>query len=94
MIEELRRVCVVFSCSENVSMVVLLLFCSEGDNVPDAFTLLNHLNDWLHLLDKPVSASVCGYLYYCISQLVNYGMEFFWKLLCAETEHYLFTWTL
>ncbi|XP_060798397.1 proteasome assembly chaperone 2 [Neoarius graeffei] len=45
-------------CSENVSMVVLLLFCSEGDNVPDAFTLLNHLNDWLHLLDKPVQGSV------------------------------------
>ncbi|GAA6077755.1 proteasome assembly chaperone 2, partial [Tachysurus ichikawai] len=45
-------------CSENISMVVLLLFCSEGDNVPDAFTLVNHLNDWLHLLDKPVQGSV------------------------------------
>ncbi|KAF4073564.1 hypothetical protein AMELA_G00244680 [Ameiurus melas] len=45
-------------CSENMSMAVLLLFCSEGDNVPDAFTLVNHLNDWLHLLDKPVQGSV------------------------------------
>ncbi|KAG7317393.1 hypothetical protein KOW79_019691 [Hemibagrus wyckioides] len=45
-------------CSENISMVVLLLFCSEGDNVPDAFTLVNHLNDWLHLLDKPVQGCV------------------------------------
>ncbi|XP_034154392.1 proteasome assembly chaperone 2 isoform X1 [Pangasianodon hypophthalmus] len=45
-------------CSENMSMAVLLLFCSEGDNIPDAFTLVNHLNDWLHLLDKPVQGSV------------------------------------
>ncbi|KAF7690883.1 proteasome assembly chaperone 2 isoform X2 [Silurus meridionalis] len=45
-------------CSENMSMAVLLLFCSEGDNVPDTFTLVNHLNDWLHLLAKPVQGSV------------------------------------
>lgn len=45
-------------CSENISMAVLLLFCSEGDNVPDAFTLVNHLNDWLHLLDKAVQDPV------------------------------------
>lgn len=93
-------VCLFFSCSENVSIAVLLLFCSEGDNVPDAFTLVNHLNDWLHLLDKPVSDSVCGYLYYCISQLVNYGLmfsklTFFCPFLCAEADcfcaHRLFT---
>ncbi|TSV28440.1 Proteasome assembly chaperone 2 [Bagarius yarrelli] len=46
------------SCSENISMAVLLLFCSEGDNVPDAFTLVNHLNDWLRLLDTAVQDSV------------------------------------
>lgn len=51
--------CVAFSCSEDMSMAALLLFCSEGDNVPDAFTLVNHLNDWLHLLDKPVSDALC-----------------------------------
>ncbi|KAM9494047.1 proteasome assembly chaperone 2 [Clarias gariepinus] len=45
-------------CSEDMSMAALLLFCSEGDNVPDAFTLVNHLNDWLHLLDKPAQGSV------------------------------------
>lgn len=44
-----------FSCSEDLPLAVLLLFCSEGDNIPDAFTLVNHLNDWLHLLDNPVS---------------------------------------
>ncbi|XP_029370406.1 proteasome assembly chaperone 2 [Echeneis naucrates] len=41
------------SCLEGLSLAVLLLFCSEGDNIPDAFTLVNHLNDWLHLLDNP-----------------------------------------
>ncbi|XP_072530803.1 proteasome assembly chaperone 2 isoform X2 [Salminus brasiliensis] len=43
-------------CTESVPLAVVLLFCSEGDNVPDAFTLTNHLNDWLHLVEKPVSA--------------------------------------
>ncbi|XP_054620491.1 proteasome assembly chaperone 2 isoform X2 [Dunckerocampus dactyliophorus] len=41
------------SCTEEVRLAVLLIFCSEGNNIPDAFTLLNHLNDWLHLLDSP-----------------------------------------
>ncbi|KAM7373245.1 hypothetical protein PAMP_008112 [Pampus punctatissimus] len=40
------------SCAEDVPLAVLLIFCSEGDNIPDAFTLVNHLNDWLHLLDN------------------------------------------
>lgn len=44
-----------FSCAEDIPLAVLLLFCSEGDNIPDALTLVNHLNDWLHLLDNPVS---------------------------------------
>lgn len=44
-----------FSCTEEISMAVVLIFCSEGDNIPDAFTLINQLNDWLHLLEKPVS---------------------------------------
>nr|XP_046273816.1 proteasome assembly chaperone 2 [Scatophagus argus]XP_046273818.1 proteasome assembly chaperone 2 [Scatophagus argus] len=41
------------SCAEDLPLAVLLLFCSEGDNIPDAFTLVNHVNDWLHLLDNP-----------------------------------------
>ncbi|KAM6899746.1 proteasome assembly chaperone 2 isoform 2-T2 [Xenentodon cancila] len=40
------------SCAEDLPLAVLLLFCSEGDNIPDAFALVNHLNDWLHLLDN------------------------------------------
>lgn len=43
------------SCKEDLPLAVLLLFCSEGDNIPDAFALTNHLNDWLHLLDDNVS---------------------------------------
>lgn len=45
------------SCAEDLPLAVLLLFCSEGDNIPDAFTLINHLNDWLHLLDNPGAGS-------------------------------------
>ncbi|XP_051519253.1 proteasome assembly chaperone 2-like isoform X2 [Myxocyprinus asiaticus] len=45
-------------CTEDISMAVLLIFCSEGDNIPDAFMLINHLNDWLHLLEKPTQGSV------------------------------------
>ncbi|KAM9414773.1 proteasome assembly chaperone 2 isoform 1-T1 [Salvelinus alpinus] len=41
------------SCAEDIPLVVVLIFCSEGDNIPDAFTLLNHLNTWLHLVDAP-----------------------------------------
>lgn len=50
-----RRFNDVFSCAEDLPLAVLLLFCSEGDNIPDAFTLVNQLDDWLHLLDSPVS---------------------------------------
>ncbi|XP_066435618.1 proteasome assembly chaperone 2 [Eleutherodactylus coqui] len=42
-------------CSEDIHMAVVLKFCSEGDNIPDAFALLNHVNRWLHLLDSPDS---------------------------------------
>ncbi|XP_020790086.1 proteasome assembly chaperone 2 [Boleophthalmus pectinirostris] len=40
-------------CAEDLPLAVLLVFCSEGDNIPDAFILINHLNSWLHLLDNP-----------------------------------------
>ncbi|XP_051926186.1 proteasome assembly chaperone 2 isoform X2 [Hippocampus zosterae] len=39
------------SCREDVPLAVLLLFCSEGDNVPDALSLVSHLDDMLHLLN-------------------------------------------
>ncbi|KAJ8412652.1 hypothetical protein AAFF_G00116030 [Aldrovandia affinis] len=44
-------------CSEDVPLAVVLTFCSEGDNIPDAFALVNHLNDWLHLVAKPSDVS-------------------------------------
>lgn len=36
-------------------MAVLLKFCSEGDNIPDAFVLVNYLNEWLQLIKSEVS---------------------------------------
>lgn len=38
------------SCREGIPLVVLLVFCAEGDNIPDAMTLLHYINDWLQLL--------------------------------------------
>ncbi|XP_025896230.1 proteasome assembly chaperone 2 [Nothoprocta perdicaria] len=37
-------------CSKGIQMAVLLKFCSEGDNIPDAFALVNYLNEWLQLI--------------------------------------------
>ncbi|KAG5265179.1 hypothetical protein AALO_G00262240 [Alosa alosa] len=44
-------------CNEDIPMAVVLMFCSEGDNIPDAFALGNYLNDWLHLLSKSAQGS-------------------------------------
>ncbi|XP_038602582.1 proteasome assembly chaperone 2 isoform X2 [Tachyglossus aculeatus] len=41
------------SCSEGIQMAVLLKFCSEGDNIPDAIDLANYLNEWLQVLKTP-----------------------------------------
>ncbi|XP_014680983.1 PREDICTED: proteasome assembly chaperone 2-like isoform X2 [Priapulus caudatus] len=41
-------------CNEgDVPLVVLFVFCSEGDNTGDAFGLVDQLNQWLQLVDKP-----------------------------------------
>ncbi|KAL0961688.1 hypothetical protein UPYG_G00330440 [Umbra pygmaea] len=40
------------SCAEDVCLAVVLIFCSEGDNIPDAFALVNHMNSWLHLVKE------------------------------------------
>ncbi|XP_074843595.1 proteasome assembly chaperone 2 isoform X1 [Carettochelys insculpta] len=38
------------SCTNGIQMAVLLKFCSEGDNIPDALALVNYLNEWLQLI--------------------------------------------
>ncbi|XP_078541825.1 proteasome assembly chaperone 2-like [Lissotriton helveticus] len=40
------------SCAEGIHMAILLKFCSEGDNILDAFGLVNYLNEWLQLVDQ------------------------------------------
>nr|XP_047933105.1 proteasome assembly chaperone 2 isoform X3 [Anser cygnoides] len=45
------------SCSKGIQMAVLLKFCSEGDNIPDAFALVNYLNEWLQLIKSKGSHS-------------------------------------
>ncbi|NXP52329.1 PSMG2 protein, partial [Heliornis fulica] len=45
------------SCSKGIQMAVLLKFCSEGDNIPDAFALANYLNEWLKLIKSRVNTA-------------------------------------
>ncbi|KAK1173575.1 proteasome assembly chaperone 2 [Huso huso] len=51
--KQLYNVC----CSEGIPLAVLLVFCSEGDNMPDAFVLINYLNEWLHLVENACDQS-------------------------------------
>uniref|UniRef100_A0A670ZPF4 Proteasome assembly chaperone 2 n=1 Tax=Pseudonaja textilis TaxID=8673 RepID=A0A670ZPF4_PSETE len=43
------------SCSKGIPLVVLLKFCSEGDNIPDAFALADYLNETFTLIAPQVS---------------------------------------
>lgn len=40
---------VVCSMKENIPLVVLLVFCSEGDNAPDALRMAEYANGWLNI---------------------------------------------
>ena len=47
--------------AESVRLVVLIAFCSQGDNVLDATALVSYLDEWLKL--KPQSGKVYNLLY-------------------------------
>lgn len=38
--------------SRSLPAAVLMKYCSEGDNIPDAVVLCKHLNDWLNLVSS------------------------------------------
>ena len=38
---------VYYSSSNNVRMIVLIVFCSQGDNIQDAVSLTEHLDQWV-----------------------------------------------
>jgi proteasome assembly chaperone 2 len=42
------------SCRENVPLVTLLVFCAEGNNIPDATILLHFTNVWLQMKTNKV----------------------------------------
>ncbi|XP_046488655.1 proteasome assembly chaperone 2 [Neodiprion pinetum] len=42
----------------HIPCAVLLRFCSEGDNIPDAMELANYLNQWLELFSKDASGNL------------------------------------
>ena len=69
-------ICHVFyhsSMVESVKLVVLIAFCSQGDNVLDATSLVSYLDEWLKL--KLQSGKVCFFKIYMWQSWV-------------ETEHY------
>ena len=43
--------------AESVRLVVLIAFCSQGDNVLDATGLVSYLDEWMRL--KPRGGKVC-----------------------------------
>lgn len=42
----------------NIPCAILLRFCSEGDNIPDALDLANYIDQWLELLPKDESGNL------------------------------------
>ncbi|XP_034231680.1 proteasome assembly chaperone 2 [Thrips palmi] len=46
-------------CSaNNLPCAVLIKFCSEGDNIPDALFMTSKLNDWLKMMDSGLKSFV------------------------------------
>lgn len=41
-----------FSYKDDISLAVLLTFCSEGDNISDAVNLFLYVNDWLKMVPR------------------------------------------
>nr|XP_038952591.1 proteasome assembly chaperone 2 isoform X2 [Rattus norvegicus] len=46
------------SCCKEIQMAVLLKFVSEGDNIPDAVSLVEYLNEWLQIIKPCVLGEV------------------------------------
>ncbi|GIX86504.1 proteasome assembly chaperone 2 [Caerostris extrusa] len=42
---------------EGIPFVILILVCSEGNNYPEAFQMVERLNDWLNLKQKEDSSN-------------------------------------
>ncbi|KAJ7338666.1 hypothetical protein JRQ81_012568 [Phrynocephalus forsythii] len=63
------------SCSKGIPLVVLLKFCSEGDNIPDALTLADYLNEWLQLTANQQQTGSCSL------QSLRWKIPSSWKLL-------------
>ena len=55
------------SSTDGVRMVVLVKFCSQGDNIQDAVGLATHLNAWLNMVHvHPVISHVCVCVCVCV----------------------------
>ena len=58
------------SSSEGVPLVLLVMFSSQGDNVPEALQLANVVDSWLKLRDSSVSDfNDLGHYCLCVPQI-------------------------
>ena len=60
-------------CSEesSVSLITLLIFCAEGDNIPGVLLVTNQLNRWLNVI--PTSVNETPYWKFPISWKLFFG---------------------
>ncbi|KAK3086850.1 hypothetical protein FSP39_024409 [Pinctada imbricata] len=63
---------------ESIPAIVMLMFCSEGDNAPDALSLAYHVNDWLGLYDFKPKYDVDGKL---LKPATSWKIPVSWRLL-------------
>lgn len=77
------------SSSQDLPILILLMFVSEGDNVPDALSMADQLNSWLNLIVKKVLYTNSSYLCFYIVFEVNFSMThsyFFFFLFLPVTK--------
>ena len=48
----MANLCTLTSEDENISSKILIIFAHEGNNIPEAISLINYLNQLKHYLNK------------------------------------------
>ncbi|OWF48025.1 proteasome assembly chaperone 2-like [Mizuhopecten yessoensis] len=75
-------------CGKDMPVVVLLMFCSEGDNSQDAIFLASRLNQWLDLVDMKPKKREDGQI---IKPLPGWKIPLSWRhLFGARVDQTLF----
>lgn len=65
-----------FSIRQDFPVLLILMFCSEGDNAPDAVHFAHQLNEWLNLVSLKVLwllVSPCLVDFTALDKFMGYG---------------------